>query len=87
MFDLSQSHCMLLYAPCCAAKGTSFDLRHITAQQECLSVQGIVGNDLLGSMLAAVDDETKETMTNEQLVDESITFLLAGQWHGWSACF
>ncbi len=51
----------------------------VTAQQEYLSVQGIAGNDLLGSMLAAVDDETNETMTNEQLVDESITFLLAGQ--------
>ncbi len=37
-------------------------------------------NDLLGRLLAAEDEETKETITDEQLRDELITFLIAG--HG-----
>ena len=37
-------------------------------------------NDLLGRLLAAEDPETKETISDEQLRDELITFLIAG--HG-----
>ena len=35
-------------------------------------------NDLLGRLLAAEDPETKETISDSQLRDELITFLIAG---------
>ncbi len=36
--------------------------------------------DLLGKILEAVDEETGESLTDEQLVDEGMVILLAG--HG-----
>lgn len=40
--------------------------------------EGVEGEDLLASMLTAVDDATNEGMTDRQLMDECVTFLLAG---------
>ena len=40
--------------------------------------EGVEGEDLLASMLAAVDDATNQGMTDRQLMDECVTFLLAG---------
>lgn len=40
--------------------------------------RGVEANDLLSMLLRARDEETGEGMTDEQLRDETITFLLAG---------
>ncbi len=53
----------------------------------CYCTQGNVGTDLLAGMLAAVDDESNERMTDEQLMDESVTFLLAGEVPSFSLFF
>ncbi|CAI5471260.1 unnamed protein product [Closterium sp. Yama58-4] len=44
-----------------------------------LSPQGVPRKDLLAVMLAARDDVSNEQMTDQQLVDECVTFLVAGQ--------
>ncbi len=42
------------------------------------SSQGSAGEDLLGLLLSARDDETGEAMSREQIGDELMTFMLAG---------
>lgn len=42
------------------------------------SRQADTGNDLVGLMLSAKDDETGATMSREQISDELMTFMLAG---------
>lgn len=42
------------------------------------SRQGDTGDDLVGLMLSAKDEETGETMSREQIGDELMTFMLAG---------
>ena len=40
--------------------------------------QGEAGKDLLSFLLTARDDVSNEQMTDQQLVDECLTFLIAG---------
>jgi cytochrome P450 len=57
-------------------------LQEITSMIQSRRAKGVSpdDNDLLGRLLAAEDEETGEKITDEQLRDELITFLIAG--HG-----
>ncbi|GJP51750.1 hypothetical protein CLOM_g10893 [Closterium sp. NIES-68] len=50
----------------------------LVARRRLALKEGREGHNLLDAMLAARDDETNEQMTDQQLVDECITFLFAG---------